>query len=137
MEFGSSGRSRFTASTARWGEDAPPSAVKTVQVHVSRLRKALGEAEIVATTPAGYRLRVLPGELDAERFARLVDEGRRALTAGQAEEAATVLRDALTLWRRVRPRASPARPARRSWPSTHAPGGSERHRQRARTTRSQ
>ena len=30
---------------ALWGEDAPASAVKTVQVHVSRLRKALGDAD--------------------------------------------------------------------------------------------
>jgi DNA-binding SARP family transcriptional activator len=27
---------------ALWGEDAPAGAIKTVQVHVSRLRKALG-----------------------------------------------------------------------------------------------
>ena len=44
-----------------WGEDAPAGAVKTVQVHVSRLRKALGDPEAVSTTPAGYRLRVRPG----------------------------------------------------------------------------
>jgi WD40 repeat protein/DNA-binding SARP family transcriptional activator len=84
---------------ALWGEEAPASSVKTVQVHVSRLRKALGDAKIVATTPAGYRLRVRPGELDAERFEQLVEEGRRALAAGQAEHAAVVLHEALSLWR--------------------------------------
>ena len=41
---------------ALWGEDAPPGAMKTVQVHVSRLRKALGDTEALETTPAGYRL---------------------------------------------------------------------------------
>ena len=82
-----------------WGEDAPAGAVKTVQVHVSRLRKALGDGEAVTTTPAGYVLRVRPGELDAERFEDLVADGRRALAAGQAEHAATLLRDALSLWR--------------------------------------
>ena len=46
---------------ALWGEDAPAGAVKTVQVHVSRLRKALGDPEAITTTPAGYRLRVRPG----------------------------------------------------------------------------
>ena len=30
-------------AVALWGEDAPPSAVKTVQVYVARLRRALGE----------------------------------------------------------------------------------------------
>ena len=81
-----------------WGEDAPAGAVKTVQVHVSRLRKALGDPEAVSTTPAGYRLRVRPGELDAERFARGVAEGRRALEAGDPQRAGVVLREALELW---------------------------------------
>ncbi|MGH2898312.1 MAG: AfsR/SARP family transcriptional regulator, partial [Solirubrobacteraceae bacterium] len=34
---------------ALWGEDAPGAATKTVQVHVSRLRKALGDADLIAT----------------------------------------------------------------------------------------
>ena len=37
---------------ALWGEDAPAGAVKTVQVYVSRLRKALGDAGGSWTTPA-------------------------------------------------------------------------------------
>src|SRR4051794_21133952 len=84
---------------ALWGEEAPAGAVKTVQVHVSRLRKALGGGDIVETTAAGYRLRMLPGELDAQRFAALVAQGQAALAAGQAEHAAAVLREALGLWR--------------------------------------
>jgi DNA-binding SARP family transcriptional activator len=84
---------------ALWGKDSPAEAVRTVRVHVSRLRKALGDEEIVTTTPAGYCLRVLPGELDADCFARLADEGRQALAAGHHEHAAAVLREALTLWR--------------------------------------
>jgi WD40 repeat protein/DNA-binding SARP family transcriptional activator len=84
---------------ALWGADAPAGAAKTVQVHVSRLRKALGDAEILTTTPGGYRLRVRAGELDAERFELLAEDGRRALAAGQVEHAAAVLRDALSMWR--------------------------------------
>ncbi|MDA0160208.1 AAA family ATPase [Solirubrobacter ginsenosidimutans] len=84
---------------ALWGEDAPGRATKTVQVHVSRLRKALGGGDIVATTPGGYRLRVEPGELDSERFNALVATGRDALAAGEPEHAAAVLREALNLWR--------------------------------------
>jgi DNA-binding SARP family transcriptional activator len=38
-----------------WGEDAPAGSARTVQVYVSRLRKALGP-ETVATTAAGYRV---------------------------------------------------------------------------------
>jgi len=84
---------------ALWGEDAPGGAVKTVQVHVSRLRKALGDAEVVTTTPAGYCLRVQAGELDAERFERLVEDARRVLADGRPEDAAATLREALALWR--------------------------------------
>jgi WD40 repeat protein/DNA-binding SARP family transcriptional activator len=84
---------------ALWGEEAPATAVSTVQVHISRLRKALGDGEFITTSSAGYRIRVEPGELDAERFERLVEDGRRALAAGRATEAATVLREALALWR--------------------------------------
>ena len=47
-------------AVALWGEDAPAGAAKTVQVHVSRLRKALPDADVVTTTPAGYQLTVQP-----------------------------------------------------------------------------
>ena len=86
-------------AVALWGEDVPPSAVKTVQVYVARLRKALDDPDVLVTTPAGYRLRVRPGELDAERFERQVADGREALAAGRAEHAAAELREALELWR--------------------------------------
>src|SRR4051812_17491947 len=82
-----------------WGEDASAGAVKTVQVHVSRLRRALDEPDLLTTTPAGYRLRVRPGELDAECFERLVSDGQEAKAGGDAEQAAAVLREALGLWR--------------------------------------
>ena len=74
-----------------WGEDAPHGSVKTVQVHVSRLRKALGDPELLTTAPAGYRMRVREGELDAERFERLIERGRRELAAGHADRAAGML----------------------------------------------
>src|SRR3954447_7268807 len=86
-------------AVALWGEDAPPSAVKTVQVYVARLRKALEDPDALVTTPAGYTLRVQLGELDAERFERQVADGRDALAAGRAEHAAAQLREALGLWR--------------------------------------
>src|SRR3954467_5555576 len=79
-------------AVALWGEEAPTGAVRTVQVHVSRVRKALGDAGVLATTPAGYRLAVRPGELDAERFELLVAQGRAALVAQDPGRAAVVLR---------------------------------------------
>src|SRR5215218_7839429 len=86
-------------AVALWGEDAPAAGPRTVQVYVSRLRRALGAEELVATTAAGYLLAVRPGELDAERFERLVDQGRQALANGRAADAGALLRDALDLWR--------------------------------------
>jgi predicted ATPase/DNA-binding SARP family transcriptional activator len=61
---------------ALWGEEAPPTAAKALQVAVSRLRQALGpDADRLQTTGGGYRLVVEPGELDAERFERKPDLG--------------------------------------------------------------
>jgi predicted ATPase/DNA-binding SARP family transcriptional activator len=86
-------------AVALWGEEAPARSTKTVHVHVSRLRKALGDPDALTTTPAGYRLHVRPHELDAERFRRLVDDGRGALAADEPEHAGALLREALALWR--------------------------------------
>ena len=81
-----------------WGERAPAAAAKTVQVYVSRLRKALGGGVIV-TQGRGYRLAVAPGQVDAVRFEVLGAEGRRALAGGDAAHAKERLCSALGLWR--------------------------------------
>ena len=86
-------------ATAVWGDDAAAGAAKTVQVYISRLRKCLGDADLVTTTPAGYTLHVAPDELDADRFAHDVEEGRAALASGRPARAGTILREALSLWR--------------------------------------
>jgi DNA-binding SARP family transcriptional activator/tetratricopeptide (TPR) repeat protein len=80
---------------ALWGEEAPAGAANTVQVHISRLRKALGNTDALTTTPGGYRLAVDPDDLDALRFDRLVAEARTQ----PAADAATTLTAALALWR--------------------------------------
>src|SRR3954447_8942398 len=60
---------------AVWGEDAPPTAHKSLQVRVSRLRGDLGtEGGRLARDGAGYRLDLEPAELDAERFAWQVEQ---------------------------------------------------------------
>jgi DNA-binding SARP family transcriptional activator len=64
-----------------WDEDALDGASKTVHVHVWRLRKALGDPDLIATTPAGYCLRVQPDELDPASFERVLDDGRQALSS--------------------------------------------------------
>jgi YVTN family beta-propeller protein len=81
-----------------WGEEPPETAVQSVQVYVSRLRKLL-PPDTLLTRPPGYLLGLEPDELDLRRFERLLAEGRAALAAGNPEEAAAVLQDALALWR--------------------------------------
>jgi DNA-binding SARP family transcriptional activator len=54
-----------------WGERAPETAVKALQVYVSQLRKAIGRDRIVTRAP-GYELVVGTDELDLGRFERLV-----------------------------------------------------------------
>ena len=83
-----------------WADQPPEAGRKSLQVHVSRLRKALGAgAGAMLTRPNGYMIRVGRGELDLERFEELVRKGRAALAADDPERAAEQLRDALDLWR--------------------------------------
>ena len=84
-----------------WGDRPPATASKTVQVYISRLRKAFaaGGGEVVVTREHGYELRLDPERLDARRFERLLGEGRRELAAGRPGRAAPVLEEALSLWR--------------------------------------
>jgi DNA-binding SARP family transcriptional activator/DNA-binding beta-propeller fold protein YncE len=83
-----------------WRDQPPPSAVKTLQALVSRLRSDLGSASgALETHGYGYRLRVDPERFDADAFRAGVEGARRALARGEAEEAATALRAALALWR--------------------------------------
>ena len=77
-------------------------ATDSLQVRLSELRKALraaGEADRLVTRPPGYLLRVLPGELDTQRFEQLAAEGNAALAAGDAATAVERLDLALGLWR--------------------------------------
>src|SRR6185295_16709991 len=88
---------------ALWGEEAPASAPHTLDAYVHRLRKLLrgdehDERRLLTRAP-GYLLCVAPGELDVDRFQRLLDDGRRALHAGAPERAAERLAAALTMWR--------------------------------------
>ena len=77
-----------------WSGKPPPTAVKSVQVYVARLRRALGDGRII-TRGRGYELAVAPGEIDVDRFDALV----RAASGAPAKEAAARLREALALFR--------------------------------------
>jgi predicted ATPase/DNA-binding SARP family transcriptional activator len=72
---------------------------RSVQVYVSELRKVLGDPDRIRGEAGGYQLTAGPEEIDARRFERLVEEGRRARVSGEASQAAEMLREALGLWR--------------------------------------
>ncbi|MBO3744709.1 winged helix-turn-helix domain-containing protein [Streptosporangiaceae bacterium NEAU-GS5] len=79
--------------------DAPPSgAVNALQSLVSRLRRALPEADAVRLErlPAGYRLATPPEWVDACRFEQLAAAAR---SAPDQAAAARLLDEALGLWR--------------------------------------
>jgi DNA-binding SARP family transcriptional activator/WD40 repeat protein len=83
---------------ALWGERAPVSAAKTVQVYVSHLRKALG-SDLIVTQGRAYRLAVEPGQVDVGRFEALRTEARGAFAEGDTARARELLCSALRLWR--------------------------------------
>src|SRR5262249_46448781 len=74
-------------------DEPPAEAVKAVQVHVSRLRRARGGGGARGRRP-GYVIEVGPARLDLSRFRRLLEEARR-----DRARAAELLKEALTLWR--------------------------------------
>src|SRR3954470_17762490 len=84
-----------------WGEAPPATAGKVLQNHVRALRRALGDGEGRRWEPHGhaYALRIADGEVDADRFERLVREGGEALAHDRPADAAARLRDALAMWR--------------------------------------
>jgi DNA-binding SARP family transcriptional activator len=83
-----------------WGDEPPATAAHTVQVFVSRLRKALeqGGFSRLRTRAPGYVIELEPEELDLARFERLVERARGEIAASP-EAAAATLREALALSR--------------------------------------
>jgi DNA-binding SARP family transcriptional activator len=84
---------------AVWGEQAPPTAAKIVQLYVAKLRGSLAEtpARIVTRAP-GYVLELDADELDSSRFERLARDARAELRAGEPARACELLDEALALW---------------------------------------
>lgn len=86
-----------------WEGSPPPSAQANLRNYLSRIRQALRRCEPsqdpVQVRCGGYRLRVEPGELDAERFDRLATDGCQALHRREYTTAARHLAEALRTWR--------------------------------------
>ncbi|MEU6351709.1 AfsR/SARP family transcriptional regulator [Streptomyces sp. NPDC047072] len=92
-----------------WGDAVPRSAATTLQTYILQLRRKIREAlgddpgispkDVLATSYGGYRL-VPPHEVhDLAEFQDLLTRGTRALEAGDAQAASSLLGTALALWR--------------------------------------
>jgi predicted ATPase/DNA-binding SARP family transcriptional activator len=86
-----------------WGDDPPARARDSLQMHVSRLRKALTEAGADASPlvshAGGYLLHVQPGDRDVDRWQQTLGRVRRAREAGELAAARAAIEEALRLWR--------------------------------------
>ena len=79
-----------------WGDEPPPTAAKSIQVHVSKLRKELGDGQARHPRPRLRPAASIPTELDLARFEQLLGEARGAdpETSGRRSYV-----EALALWR--------------------------------------
>jgi predicted ATPase/DNA-binding winged helix-turn-helix (wHTH) protein len=82
-----------------WAGEPPATAGKGLQVHLSRLRKALGREDVIVTRGGGYCLVATDEEIDALWFEQLSTRGRDRLASGDVQGAVDDLRAALKLWR--------------------------------------
>ena len=82
-----------------WGEHPRGGTVNALHGLVHRLRKALGGAAVVERAAGGYRLHVRAEDVDAYRFEERAKRGGRELAAGAVQRAASLLDEALALWR--------------------------------------
>jgi DNA-binding SARP family transcriptional activator/tetratricopeptide (TPR) repeat protein len=84
-----------------WGAVPPAGARKLVSGYIRRLRQLTGDPDgrVLVTQAPGYQARVTRADLDAGVFEELLAAGRSALAARDAQQARTLLSDALAVWR--------------------------------------
>jgi len=81
-----------------WGAGAPATAAKNVHVHVSQLRKLLGDR--LPARAGGYRLDLaLDDTVDLDDFATAISRARAALSTGDRRSALVAYTAALRCWR--------------------------------------
>jgi pentatricopeptide repeat protein len=84
--------------------DPPAAADSNLRVYLTGLRRLLmdldeGGARLETVRSVGYRLTVLPGELDLDRFECIVGQGDAALRVHNMSAAADYYEQGLDLWR--------------------------------------
>lgn len=82
-----------------WHHTPPPTARKTLQVYVCRLRRVLGPDRRVGFDSTSYQMALYPGELDASRFDAAMARARECRRNADLDGAAGYLHAAAGLWR--------------------------------------
>ncbi|MFI9561074.1 AfsR/SARP family transcriptional regulator [Nonomuraea endophytica] len=82
-----------------WEDRLPRYARASLQTHLARLRRTLGDVEVIRTSPGGYLIESDQDHLDLLRFRALVDRAARVENAGDLPGELNLLREALALWR--------------------------------------
>ncbi len=84
-----------------WDGRPPGSARITLQGHVKRLRRTLGDhtGSPIVTRPAGYTITTAGHELDVDRFNVLLADGQQHARRDRWQSLADTMRVALGLWR--------------------------------------
>jgi DNA-binding SARP family transcriptional activator/WD40 repeat protein len=90
--------SRAELVEALWAQAPPPSAARSLEAHVSRVRTGLPGAE-VRRTRDGWSLHVPPDEIDAARFEAMAVRAEEAARSGAWVEALGLTAMAESLWR--------------------------------------
>jgi len=81
---------------AVWGDEASAPAATTLQSHMSRLRRVLGDSATVQASPPGYVLDAGAGATDVQAAEHLLQQAAQSADPGQREGH---LRAAVALWR--------------------------------------
>ena len=79
-----------------WGGSAPPTAVNSLQTHISYLRGVLGSRDAILARPPGYLLNLGGDGTDARAAERLLQAGQ---AGGRPGPGRAGLAEALALWR--------------------------------------
>lgn len=84
---------------ALWGEERSVPGEGALRTHVWALRRFQALGGRLCTAEGGYRLDILPGELDLAEFRGYAGQSRQVLRTGNLSSSEALLRQALRLWR--------------------------------------
>ena len=82
-----------------WGDALPADPRKVIHTYVARLRRVLGDGELIQSRPEGYLSAVTPDDTDVGQFELLLEQAGGAARAGDLHAESAILAEALALWR--------------------------------------